>query len=285
MGAMARDIRTDTYLGTVVHVVADRQNRPNLPIAGCPFCVGGLEAPEQYSVRSFPNRWPALEEGYCEVVLYSPNHEATFGTLTADEALSVVNLWAQRTQALRELPNGEYVIVFENRGAEIGATISHPHGQIYAFDHVPPRPARMIAAGWEPVVASAEHVILEVDGWRVFSEYAAVYPVSIRIAPIHRIADLADMNAVDRAVLAATLVRVFAALDALFEAPLPYMMWINQAPRTRDDWPDAWFNIEIVSPWRAQGLPRFIAGVEVASGEFFNPVDPADVAARLRALL
>ena len=282
---MASDIRTDTYLGTVVHVVADRQNRPNLPIAGCPFCVGGLEAPEQYSVRSFPNRWPALEEGYCEVVLYSPDHEATFGTLTADEALSVVNLWAQRTQALREMPNGEYVIVFENRGAEIGATISHPHGQIYAFDHVPPRPARMIAAGWEPVVASAEHLILEVDGWRVFSEYAAVYPVSIRIAPIHRIADLADMNAVDRAVLAATLVRVFAALDALFDAPLPYMMWINQAPRTRDDWPDAWFNIEIVSPWRAQGLPRFIAGVEVASGEFFNPVDPADVAARLRVLL
>lgn len=282
---MASDIRTDTYLGTVVHVVADRQNRPNLPIAGCPFCVGGLEAPEQYSVRSFPNRWPALEEGYCEVVLYSSNHEATFGTLTADEALSVVNLWAQRTQALREMPNGEYVIVFENRGAEIGATISHPHGQIYAFDHVPPRPARMIAAGWEPVVASAEHLILEVDGWRVFSEYAAVYPVSIRIAPIHRIADLADMNAVDRTILAATLVRVFAALDALFDASLPYMMWINQAPRTRDDWPDAWFNIEIVSPWRAQGLPRFIAGVEVASGEFFNPVDPADVAARLRALL
>ena len=282
---MASDIRTDTYLGTVVHVVADRQNRPNLPIAGCPFCVGGLEAPEQYSVRSFPNRWPALEEGYCEVVLYSPNHEATFGTLTNDEALSVVNLWAQRTQALQEMPNGEYIIVFENRGAEIGATISHPHGQIYAFDHGPPRPARMIAGGWEPVVASDEHLILEVDGWRVFSEYAAVYPVSIRIAPIHRIADLADMNAVDRAILAATLVRVFAALDALFDAPLPYMMWINQAPRTRDDWPDAWFNIELVSPWRAQGLPRFIAGVEVASGEFFNPVDPADVAARLRALL
>ncbi len=282
---MARDIRTDTYLGTVVHVVADRQHRPNLPIVGCPFCVGGLEAPEQYSVRSFPNRWPALEEGYCEVVLYSPDHEATFGTLTADEALSVVNLWAERTQALRAMPNGEYVIVFENRGAEIGATISHPHGQIYAFDHVPPRPARMIAAGWEPVVASDEHVILEVDGWRVFSEYAAVYPVSIRIAPIHRIADLADMNAVDRAILAATLVRTFAALDALFDAPLPYMMWINQAPRMRDDWPDAWFNIEIVSPWRAQGLPRFIAGVEVASGEFFNPVDPADIAARLRALL
>ena len=282
---MTREIRTDTYLGTVVHVVADRQNRPNLPIAGCPFCVGGLESPDPYSVRAFANRWPALEEGYCEVVLYSPNHEATFGTLTDDEALLVVNLWAERTQALRELPNGEHVIVFENRGAEIGATISHPHGQIYAFDHVPPRPARMIAAGWEPEVASGELLILEVDGWRVYSEYAAVYPVSLRIAPVHRIADLADMNAVDRAILASTLVRVFAALDALFDAPLPYMMWINQAPRSRNEWPDVWFNIEIVSPWRAQGLPRFIAGVEVASGEFFNPVDPADVAARLRALV
>jgi UDPglucose--hexose-1-phosphate uridylyltransferase len=282
---MAKEIRTDTYLGTVVHVVADRQNRPNLPIVGCPFCVGGLESPDQYSVRAFANRWPALEEGYCEVVLYSPDHEATFGTLTDDEALSVVNLWAERTQALRELPNGEHVIVFENRGAEIGATISHPHGQIYAFDHVPPRPARMIAAGWEPEVASSELLILEIDGWRVYSEYAAVYPVSLRIAPVHRIADLADMNAVDRAILASTLVRVFAALDALFDAPLPYMMWINQAPRSRNEWPDAWFNIEIVSPWRAQGLPRFIAGVEVASGEFFNPVDPADVAARLRALV
>ena len=285
MNKMAREIRTDTYLGTVVHVVADRQNRPNLPIAGCPFCVGGLESPDPYSVRAFANRWPALEEGYCEVVLYSPNHEATFGTLTDDEALSVVNLWAERTQVLRELPNGEHVIVFENRGAEIGATISHPHGQIYAFDHVPPRPARMIAAGWKPEVASSDLLILEIDGWRVYSEYAAVYPVSLRIAPVHRIADLADMNAVDRAILASTLVRVFAALDALFDAPLPYMMWINQAPRSRNEWPDVWFNIEIVSPWRAQGLPRFIAGVEVASGEFFNPVDPADVAARLRALV
>ena len=282
---MAREIRTDTYLGTVVHVVADRQNRPNLPIAGCPFCVGGLESPDPYSVRAFANRWPALDEGYCEVVLYSPDHEATFGTLTNDEALSVVNLWAERTHALHEKPKGEYVIVFENRGAEIGATISHPHGQIYAFDHVPPRPARMIAAGWEPEASAGELLILEIDGWRVYSEYAAVYPVSLRIAPVHRITNLAEMNAVDRAILASTLVRVFAALDALFDAPLPYMMWINQAPRTHQDWPEAWFNIEIVSPWRAQGLPRFIAGVEVASGEFFNPVDPADVATRLRALM
>jgi UDPglucose--hexose-1-phosphate uridylyltransferase len=68
-------------LGTVVHVVRARQGRPNLPSTGCPFCVGGLEAPEPYTVKAFPNRWPALGPGRCEVVLYTPEHDATFASL------------------------------------------------------------------------------------------------------------------------------------------------------------------------------------------------------------
>jgi UDPglucose--hexose-1-phosphate uridylyltransferase len=268
-----------------VHIVADRQNRPNLPTQGCPFCVGGLEAPEPYSVRAFPNRWPALDPGYCEVVLYSPHHDATFASIGVDGAADVINLWTERTTALQQLPNGEYVIIFENRGAEIGATISHPHGQIYAFDHVPVRPAQALSTQWRPDTSADDRLILEVDGWCVYAEYASVYPVSLRIAPRQRIADLPSMTSADRTTLAAILVRMFGALDALFDAPLPYMMWINQAPRTTNDWPQAWFNIEIVSPWRAPHVPRYIAGVEIASGEYFNPVDPADVASRLRALV
>ena len=282
---MTRDIRIDPYLGTVVHVVADRQNRPNLPVAGCPFCVGGLEAPEPYDVRAFPNRWPALDEGYCEVVLYTPHHDESFASLGLVGVQSVIDLWAERTEALRQLPDGEYVIVFENRGASIGATISHPHGQIYAFDHVPARPATALRASWQPDTDPGNRLVFDHNGWRVYCDNAAVYPVSIRIAPVERIADLVSMSNADRAVLASTLVNVFTALEELFDEPLPYMMWLNQAPRTSGDWPDAWFNIEIVSPWRASGLPRYIAGVEVATGEYFNPVDPADVAARLRALI
>jgi UDPglucose--hexose-1-phosphate uridylyltransferase len=282
---MTREIRTDTYLGTVVHIVADRQNRPNLPVDGCPFCIGGLEAPTEYDVKSFANRWPALDLGYCEVVLYTPHHDANFGSLSDYEARAVIDLWAQRTAALQEMPKGEHVLVFENRGAEVGATISHPHGQIYAFDHVPARPAHMLAASWEPDTNLGERLILEQDNWRVYTEYASVHPISIRIAPIHRISGLIEMNGVDRAFLASILVRVVAALDKMFETPLPYMMWLNQAPRTASDWPDAWFNIEIVSPWRAAHVPRYIAAAEVASGEYFNPVDPADVAISLRSLL
>jgi UDPglucose--hexose-1-phosphate uridylyltransferase len=236
-------------------------------------------------VRAFPNRWPALEPGYCEVVLYSPRHDATFASIGIDGATDVINLWAERTTALQQLPNGEYVIVFENRGAEIGATISHPHGQIYAFDHVPVRPAQALTTQWSPDTSADDRLILEVDGWCVYAEYASVHPISLRIAPCQRIADLPSMTAPDRSTLAAILVSMFGALDALFDAPLPYMMWINQAPRTTNDWPQAWFNIEIVSPWRAPHVPRYIAGVEIASGEYFNPVDPADVASRLRALV
>jgi UDPglucose--hexose-1-phosphate uridylyltransferase len=282
---MTREIRRDPHLDTVVHIVADRQHRPNLPSTDCPFCVGGLEAPEPYEVRAFPNRWPALQPGYCEVVLYTPDHDATFASLGAHGINRVIDLWAERTVAMRALPDGEYVIVFENRGAEIGATISHPHGQIYAFDHVPHRQQRQLDAQWSPELISGDREVLVHNGWKVWTDFASVHPVSLRIAPLEQVADLPSMSDVQRSELADVLARVFGAFDTLFDVPAPYMMWLNQSPRSSAAWPQAWFNIEIVSPWRATGVPRYIAAVEVASEEYFNPVDPADVAQRLRIAL
>jgi UDPglucose--hexose-1-phosphate uridylyltransferase len=279
---MTREFRFDPFTETSVHIVADRQNRPNLPSSGCPFCVGGLEAPEPYSVRTFPNRWPALEAGYCEVVLYSPQHDARLSTLSTENIAELVDVWAERTTALQALPNGECVVIFENNGAEIGATIPHPHGQIYAFDHAPQRVAAQLKNSWAPDAGPGDRLILERDGWRVWAEYAAVHPVTIRLAPIHRVADLPSLSPELRQSLAPVLHEVFSALDNLFDDLPPYMMWWNQAPRSHSEWPDAWLNMEIISPWRANGVPRYIAGVEVATGEYFNPVDPADVARRLR---
>ena len=144
------DQRIDPYLGTVVHVVGTRQARPNLPSTGCPFCVGGLEAPEPYEVRWFPNRWPAMQGDRCEVVLYTPHHDATLSSLGVPGVRKVIDLWAERTTALGQRDDVDFVLVFENRGAEVGATIAHPHGQIYAYDHVPQRPASLLSAGWKP---------------------------------------------------------------------------------------------------------------------------------------
>ena len=142
---MSGETRVDALTGTPVIMATHRQDRPNLPVTGCPFCVGGLEAPEPYDVRWFPNRWPSLGDGRAEVVLFSPDHDASLGGLGPAGVRRVVDLWAERTAALGARDDVAYVLVFENRGAEVGATIPHPHGQIYAFGEVPPVPARELA--------------------------------------------------------------------------------------------------------------------------------------------
>ena len=156
------ELRFDALTGEWVNIVGHRQARPNLPSEGCPFCVGGLEAPDPYDVRWFTNRWPALAPGAppdlridaldatnatrpavgaCEVVLFSPEHDQSLAGLPPEQVRKVVDLWAARTEALLARPEIEYVLVFENRGREVGATIDHPHGQIYGYPFVPPAPA------------------------------------------------------------------------------------------------------------------------------------------------
>ncbi len=278
------EVRIDPVLGTVVHVVGTRQARPNLPSTGCPFCVGGLEAPEPYDVRWFRNRWPAMEGGRCEVVLYTPIHDATFPSLGVEGARKVIDLWADRTAELGARDDVDYVLVFENRGPEVGATIAHPHGQIYAYDHVPARQARRLAGGWTPDKSPDERLVTEVDGWRAWVPYAPAFPVAIDVAPNERVPDLPALDGAGRDGLATILIDVLARLDRLYDRPLPYMMWLNQRPTVSEGYDEAWFNIEIVSPWRRAGVPRFIAAAEVASEEFFNPVIPEVVAETLRDL-
>jgi UDPglucose--hexose-1-phosphate uridylyltransferase len=284
MAFVPTDQRVDPYLGTVVHVVGTRQARPNRPSTGCPFCVGGLEAPEPYEVRWFPNRWPAMQGETCEVVLYTPQHDATLSSLGVAGVRKVIDLWAQRTAALGQRDDVEFVLVFENRGAEVGATIAHPHGQIYAYDHVPHRPASLLAAGWKPEADCGDRLVSRRDGWTVCVPEAATFPVALTIAPETQAPDLPSIDEAGRDGLAATLVDIFDRLDRLYEQPLPYMMWLNQRPTDGQEWPEAWFNIEVVSPWRSAGVSRFIAAAEVACGEYFNPVVPEDLARQLRDL-
>ena len=276
------EVRVDPVLGTVVHIVGTRQERPNLPSSGCPFCVGGIEAPGLYDVRWFPNRWLAMEGDRCEVVLYTADHEATFWSLGLEGARRVIDLWAERTAKLGARADVDYVLVFENSGPEVGATIPHPHGQIYAYDHVPSRQARRLAGDWTPDRDPGARLVTEQESWTAWVPYAPTYPLSVEVAPRRRIGDLPSMAGFDRDGLAEILIDVLGRFDPLYGQPLPYMMWLNQRPSVEMGYDDAWFNIEIISPWRSAGVPRFIAAAEVASEEYFNPVVPEDLAARLR---
>jgi len=281
---MNENDRIDPHSGARVHIVAARQHRPNLPSLDCPFCVGGLESPEPYEVKSFANRWPALETGACEVVLYSSQHDATISSLGSSGIRKVIDLWAERTTQLQQQSDVDFVLIFENRGAEVGATISHPHGQIYAFDHVPRRQHSILETQWKPEKQPADRLVINSDHFSTYAQYAAIHPVSLVVAPHKQISLLGQLNDALRDDLASVLHKTFVALDQLFDAPLPYMMWITQAS-AKTQYENVWLHIEIVSPWRAKGVQRFIAAAEVSTEEYFNPVDPADIAQRLRNLV
>jgi UDPglucose--hexose-1-phosphate uridylyltransferase len=275
----------DRLTGDRVVVAGGRQDRPNLPTAGCPFCVGGLEAPEPYDVKAFPNRWPPLPDGRAEVVLYSAGHDDTLGTMAPELVARVVELWSARTAALGSRDDVAYVLVFENRGPEVGATISHPHGQIYAFDEVPPAAAAELGGGGPCPLCDedpGDRAVTAAGNWRAWVPAAASWPFGLVLAPVDHVPDLPSAEP-GHGALARLLVDVFGRLDRLFGDPMPLMWWWHQRPTDGGAWPAAHLHAHVAPLLRAPGVPRFVAAGELGSGIFFNPVVPAEAAARLRA--
>ena len=273
--------RVDVHTGVRTYVVESRQDRPNLPSETCPFCPGGLEAPEPYEVRWFENRWPSMPNHRCEVVLYAPMHDATFWSLGVGGARRVVDLWAERSAELGARPDIDYVLVFENRGPEVGATITHPHGQIYAFDFVPELPLRELERG-DVFSEPDERLVATAYGWRAWVPEAPIFPYALVLVPDEDVPDLPSLGEGGRDGLASLLVDVLERLDRLFETQAPYMLWIHQRPFDRGEWPLARLHVEIVTPWRAPDVTRFVAAGELGSGVYFNPVLPEEAAQALR---
>jgi UDPglucose--hexose-1-phosphate uridylyltransferase len=289
------ELRYDRLTGEWVGIAGARQGRPNRPPAnGCPFCVGGLEAPEPYEVKAFPNRWPMFApgepveltgdvvpaRGASEVVLYSPEHDASLGSLGVEHVRRVVDLWAERTKALLARPEVEYVLVFENRGADAGATIPHPHGQIYAFPVVPPVPAREAEVAARDGCALCGEVpdallVSETAGWRAWVPYASAYPYGLLLAPRDHVAGLPELDDHGRDGLAAILVDALGRLDRLFARPFPYMLWVHQGVH---------LHVHVAPPRRSAETLRYVASGEAGSGMLMNPVVPETAAGELRGV-
>jgi len=217
------EFRFDLLTREWVAITGDRQRRPNLPTSDCPFCIGGVEAPEPYAVKAFPNRWPALTpgdgvafarlgrehalrapaRGASEVVLYSPDHNTTFASLGSDQIRRVIDVWAGRTEALLSRREIQYVLIFENRGPDVGATISHPHSQIYAFPFVPPvaalEAAVAIQFGCQICIELATleedraRLVVANDSFVAFARFAAGWPYELILASREHLPDLSSL--------------------------------------------------------------------------------------------
>jgi UDPglucose--hexose-1-phosphate uridylyltransferase len=277
--------RIDPLTGACVAITPWRQDRPNLPASGCPFCPGGLDAPDHYDVRCITNRWPALPAGRHEVVLHSPHHTASFRSLGSEGTARVIEMWSERTAILGARADVSYVFIFENNGRAIGATIDHPHSQILAFGVVPPIPrAELSRAGCDlcgkpdPDLVVAEH-----EAWHARLPWAPSWPYEMLILPHRHIADLPEAGLSLRAELAMMLVECLTRMELVLGQADPYMLWIHQRPADGLDWPTAHLHLHLAPVRRARGTIRHLAAAEFGAGVFFDPVDPPDAAARLRA--
>lgn len=317
---MPGEFRLDPHTGQWVNIVGHRQSRPNLPSSGCPFCVGGLEAPQPYDTAWFVNRWPALEPGApvdaaalsatgsphfpgvgaSEVILYSSVHEGSLGSLGAVQVRKVVDLWADRTAALMARPEIRYVLVFESRGVEAGATIHHPHGQIYAYPFIPPSPAAELAVIAErgdvvgdelaSEVAAGDRIVADLGGWVAWVPYASAYPYGVRVAPRAKVGRIDELDDAGRDGLAAMLCDVLCRYERLWAddqaaSPVfPYLMWFHQAGQLADGSDDELtrLHLHLAPPQRSPGIARYIAAGEAGSGTMSNPVVPEAAAAALR---
>ena len=317
------ELRLDPLVNEWVVMAAHRQTRIFLPPKElCPLCPtsGELltEIPESdFEVVVFDNRSPSLRPpigewvlpdpvgpetdtgsaaGKCEVICFTADHGKSFKDLTTSRVRVLLEAWVDRTQELSLEPYIQHIAPFENRGEEIGVTISHPHGQIYAYSYLPPRVEKMLASAttymqstgrvlFDEVVAREirdhERIIARNDRWIAFVPYASRYPFEIHVAPLHSVADLTELTEVDREAFPAIALEVMKRLDGVFGVEMAYIAAWHQAPVHigRDILRLHW---QITSVRRAPGKLKYLAGSETAMGAFIMDMHPEQSAALLR---
>lgn len=315
-------LRFDRSTGQWVIIAALRQDRTYKPPPDqCPLCPGptGLtsEVPApDYDVVVFENRFPSLSgvgesagpgsdgfvsspgHGRCEVICFSSNHTGSFADLEVPHARLVVEAWRHRTADLLAAPGIEQVFCFENRGEEIGVTLTHPHGQIYGYPYLTPRTAAMLHQAREHrthhggnlfaqllarEVADGSRVIARTDLFTAFVPFAARWPVEVHIYPNRFVPNLVALNDVEIDGFAQIYLDVLRRFDAMYPAPLPYISALHQFNAT-DAQREGYFHVELMSIRRSADKLKYLAASESAMDAFISDVLPESVAQRLREL-
>lgn len=315
-------MRYDPLRGDWVAFAAHRQTRIYLPPTDlCPICPTrpghATEIPAaDYDVAVFENRFPSFgpepapvdlspglgavrpAAGRCEVIVFGSNHEASLSDMSIERMRTIVAAWAQRTADLRAMEGVEQVFAFENRGAEIGVTLHHPHGQIYAYPFVTPTTRILLAQAAEHrartggnlfadildcELSSGERILERGEYFTAFVPFSARMPIEVHLYPNRHVGTLDELTATERDELADMYLRLVRGIDALYGDRTPYISAWFQAPSTHPDRAEARLHLQITSPRRAADKLKYLAGSEAAMGAFIGDVIPEETAARLRA--
>ena len=210
----------------------------------------------------------------------------------------MLEAWKDRDAALSKLPFIEYVFPFENRGEEVGVTLSHPHGQIYAYSFIPPRVEKMLQAAelhlkktgrvlLEDVIKreikDEKRIICENSEWIAYVPYAARYPFEIHIAPKRSVARMSELDEGQSENFAAVAKEVLTRLDGVFGIEMAYIAAWYQAPVNNGS-NSMRLHWQIVSVRRQPGKLKYLSGSESAMGAFIMDLEPEQSAQQLRAV-
>ncbi|MCY0875902.1 MAG: galactose-1-phosphate uridylyltransferase [Firmicutes bacterium] len=311
------ELRYNPLLRDWTMVASHRQNRPQMPKDYCPFCPGSGKVPDDYQVFAYDNDFPALsaippvpdvagsalypvQEAYgkCEVILYSPDHSASLSRLPVRHIRQVVDLWTERFIALSENPKHKYILIFENRGPEVGVTMPHPHGQIYAYPYIPQKLRVELEACHDHLQETGHCLICDMaeqekqSGLRIIKEtqhflcfipFFTDYPYGAFIVSKVHCASLVEFTDAQKDDLAAMLHAVAAGMDGLFDREFPYMMALHQGPVNGPDATESFhFHIEFYPPLRSRDRIKYLASSETAAWAPCNPTAVEDTAPQLR---
>ena len=300
-----------------VSTASHRQHRPQMPTDWCPFCPGSGRVPDHYDVHIYPNDFAAFSipppepairgddfyrvapsQGKCDVVLYHPDHTTSLPQLPIDHLVKLVRLWRARFRELKAMPGIRYVLIFENKGAVIGVTMPHPHGQIYAFPFIPPRVEKEIAAArahhrkYKRCVfcdilkkerRDSRRIVAENDAFTAFVPFYARWPYEVHIFSRRHLGALDEFRPAEERALAEILKWVTLKYDNLYQFSFPYMMLLHQAP-ARGKYGFFHFHIEFYPPHRSKEKLKYLASVETGGGSFLNDSLAEEKAAELRAV-
>jgi UDPglucose--hexose-1-phosphate uridylyltransferase len=317
------ELRFDPLLNEWIAISAHRQNRIFLPPKElCPLCPtkGELltEIPESdYEVVVFDNRSPSLSSingdfalpdyagpetdstkavGKCEVICFTGDHGQSFKDLSPSRVRTLLEAWRDRTAELSKAPFIKHIAPFENRGEEVGVTLHHPHGQIYAYSYLPPKVEKMLAVAkryqnefgrvlfddiLKREIADKTRVIMQNRDWIAYVPYAARYPFEIHVTTLSPVADLAELSEAQCETFPEFALEVMNRLDGVFGIPMAYIAAWHQAP-VREGRDLLRLHWQITSVRRAPGKLKYLAGSESAFGAFIMDVTPEDAAAQLR---
>ena len=282
-------------------VTVDPQQPTELPNGNWDIAVFDNRFP---SLTSAPGADPlpelavptALASGHCEVVVYGRD-PTPLGQLPLAHIELLFEVLADRTSILARRPEVKYVLPFENRGAEVGVTLHHPHGQIYAYPVVPPVPARLQELAAQHYAKSGRGTLQDMidgerrDGRRIvyegtdaiaFVPVCARYPYEVWVAPIHPVPDFTALAPAQSADLARALKTVLLKYDGLWQRPFPYLMAWYQAPTDGQPHPESHLHAQFFPPYRTRDRLKYLAGTEIAAGFFAMDALPEDKARELQ---